>query len=332
MSRSERVLPIAVAIITPAISLLNNSLYLNEVDYTSLIINYFRGVFILLVLWYLNKWLLLRTEKTRTKRSKYAIILIVNAVIVVAVSTLSASGLAADIAGEFSFLFVFVRLTLIILVFNIILRVFQEQKKNADLQVQNLSLKTENLKFQVDMLKQQINPHFLFNSLNTLLDLVESESEDAVEYIQNFSGLYRNVLQSAQYDFITLHQELEFLDAYCNLLSVRFKEAFDLKIEIEPSKKNLMIPPLSLQFLVENAVKHNQLSVDEPLGISIKETDGMLIVSNKMKLKEFSVPGEKVGLINLQQRFSILHQPISWASENGYFKVQLPLKSASDAH
>ena len=330
-SRSERVLPIAIALFAPAITQLNNSLLLDEVGYNAPIFGYAKGVLLLLLLWYFNRWLLLKTEKAKNIKNKYGIIVAANAVIVVSVGLIADSSMTQTIAGPYSFLVLMIRLSLISLVFNIVLRVFHGQRKNAELQLQNLSLKAENLKFQVDMLKQQINPHFLFNSLNTLLDMVENQSEDAVEYIENFSGLYRNVLQSAQYDFINLGQELEFLDAYCSLLRVRFKEAIDLEIEIGETQKDLLIPPLSLQFLVENAVKHNQLSVDEPLKISIRVTEKTLIVSNKIKLKEFSVPGEKVGLINLQKRFSILHQPISWENENGYFKVQLPLKPNTDA-
>lgn len=330
MSRSEKVLPIAIALFAPAISFLNSSLNADEVNYTAFTVQYVKGVSILLILWYLNRWLLLKTGKENTK-NKSAIIFGVNAAIIVLVTILASSGITGDMAADSGPFFLLVRLSLIVLIFNIVLRVFNEQKKNAQLEVQNLSLKTENLKFQVDMLKQQINPHFLFNSLNTLLDLVESKSEDAVDYIQNFSGLYRNVLQSAQYDFITLSQELEFLEAYHNLLRVRFKEAIDLQIDINTAQYNLLIPPLSLQFLVENAVKHNQLSIDEPLHISIKSMEGSLVVSNKIKLKEFSAPGEKVGLINLQQRFSILHQPISYGDDDGCFKVQLPLKSTADA-
>ncbi len=330
MSRSERLLPIAIALFAPAIGLLNNSLNAEEVDYTTLILQYIQGASVLMILWYLNRWLWLKTEK-RNAKNKYGIILAVNAAFLVLVTALDSSGISEKFGGEFSPLFLFIRLSLIVLIFNIVLRVFNEQKKNADLKVQNLSLKTENLKFQVDMLKQQINPHFLFNSLNTLLDLVENGSEDAIAYIQNFSGLYRNVLQSAQYDFISVGQELEFLDAYCNLLRVRFKEAIDLEIDVDSVHNDLLILPLSLQFLIENAVKHNQLSTEDPLKISIKASEGQLIISNKIKPMEFSPPSEKVGLLNLQKRFSILHQPINWSNENGHFKVQLPLKSTDDA-
>lgn len=327
ISRSEKVLPFAIALFVPAITQLNNSLYVGEVNYSVSFVNYLQAVALLLVLWYINSWLLLKTENAKNSIS---ITLAVNAVIVVLLSVLSGTALVQEIAGQYSPLFLMIRLSMIVLIINIVLRVFHGQRKNAELEVQNLSLKAENLRFQVDILKQQINPHFLFNSLNTLLDLVENDSEDSVVYIQNFSGLYRNVLLSAQYDFITLSQELEFLDAYCNLLKVRFKESIDLEIEIEEGQKDLLVPPLSLQFLVENAVKHNELSVNEPLKISIKATKGILIIKNKIKTKEFSVPGEKVGLINLQKRFSILYQPMSWSDENGYFIVRLPLKPNSD--
>lgn len=331
ISKSEKVLPFAIALLVPAIMQLNNSLYVNDMGYSGSIFNYVLGVVLLLGLWYFNRWLLLKTERAKNSINSVGITLVANAIVVASLSLFSSSALLEEIAGQYSSLFLMMRLSMIVLIFNIVLRVFHGQRRNAELEMQNLSLKTENLRFQVDMLKQQINPHFLFNSLNTLLDLVESDSDDAVEYIQNFSGLYRNVLQSAQYDFITLSQELEFLVAYCNLLKIRFKEAIDMQIEIEEGQKGLLIPPLSLQFLVENAVKHNQLSVNEPLKISIKASNGTLLLTNEIKLKEFSVPGEKVGLINLQKRFSILHKPMTWENENGHFKVQLPLKPNTNA-
>ncbi|GEM_PF-3144380 len=326
MSRSERVLPFAVSLFAPAISVLNTSLISDEVNYSALTLNYIQGSLMILVLWYLNKWLLIKSTKVESKKKMYGLIAFTNAIVIVGAAALSSSTMAVDIAGELSFVFLAIRLVIVVLIFNIILRIFDEQKKNTALQVQNLSLKTENLKFQVDMLKQQINPHFLFNSLNTLLDLVENKSDDAVEFVQNFSGLYRNVLQSAKYDFISLEQELEFLDAYWSLLQVRFKDAIELHIFLDDSKKDFLIPPLSLQFLIENAIKHNQYSEEEPMTISISEIQNTLIVINPIKKIDFPVASEKVGLLNLQQRFSILYQPIKWNEEQGYFKVQLPLK------
>ncbi|MEQ9009063.1 MAG: histidine kinase, partial [Ekhidna sp.] len=173
-----------------------------------------------------------------------------------------------------------------------------------------------------------INPHFLFNSLNTLLDLVEEDKEKAIQYIRSFSRIYRSVLQSAKYDFIALEDELKFLSEYWSLLKVRFHDAIDLSIDINANKMSSLIPPLSLQFLVENAVKHNEASSTNPLRIEIGESKNRLIVRNKINLKS-SVESEKLGLQNLQQRFSLLHKPLEYKNENGHFIVSIPLKTVA---
>jgi LytS/YehU family sensor histidine kinase len=135
------------------------------------------------------------------------------------------------------------------------------------------------------------------------------------------------VLQSSKHDFISLEDELKFLMEYWNLLKVRFRDAIQLKVNIPSEKHNLHIPPLSLQFLVENAVKHNQASKNSPLLIEIMAHDNSLIVNNKITPKSYPVEGEKVGLKNLQHRFQVLHQPIEYGEEKGYFVVRLPLKT-----
>ena len=158
--------------------------------------------------------------------------------------------------------------------------------------------------------------------------MIEDDQQAAMKYVRNFSNLYRIVLQSAKHDFIPLQDELQFLKDYWNLLQVRFKDAIQLKINIDSKKMDHLIPPLSLQFLIENAVKHNQASLDFPLVVEISDQDQSLMITNQINPKDYPVPCVICGLKNLQQRFSMLFQPINYQKDGDYFKVSLPLKSA----
>ena len=325
MSRSEKYLPYLIALLAPAINLISTSLFIDDFQTNALVINYFQTSILLLVLWYLNKWLLDISSRLNGALSKYILIISVNFVLISFVSFIGGTDYTG-VLGNFAPYFIIFRLSLVILIFHVILKVFSAQKEKSRLEVLNLSLQSENLKFQMDTLKQQINPHFLFNSLNTLLDLIEDDKKKAVEFVRSFSSLYRIVLQSVKHDFITVEEELEFLDDYWNLLKVRFQETIQLKVDISTKKRILLIPPLSLQFLIENAVKHNQASKKKPLVIEIFETGDKITVRNNLCPKSYQVKSDKVGLINLQQRFTLLIEPISYQDKEGYFSVVLPLK------
>lgn len=327
MSRAEKYLPFAIAFVVPAVGLIKANLLLSDIEVSLLVINYLVISCILLALWYFNKWLHAKVDSSFAKEQKTLVVIGANAVLVASLGSLSAASLSESMNEAIPFWLIMIRLSIIVFIFNVILRVFQSYREKSKLELYNLSLQAENLKFQVETLKQQINPHFLFNSLNTLLDLVEDDKEKAIEYIRTFSSIYRTVLQSAKYDFVSLADELKFLLAYYNLLKVRFQEAVEVEIVISKEKEACWIPPLSLQFLVENAVKHNAASSKDPLVITISEKGNELTIRNKINLKR-TVESEKLGLQNLQQRFSLLHQPIEWKTEGGFFIVKLPLKTA----
>ncbi|MEL7006704.1 MAG: histidine kinase, partial [Bacteroidota bacterium] len=125
-----------------------------------------------------------------------------------------------------------------------------------------------------------------------------------------------------------LRDELKCLSDYWDLLKVRFHDAIELNIAIQEEKMNYLIPPLSLQFLIENAVKHNEASIRSPLVIEIKENGDCLEVINRIVQKPFPVQSEKVGLKNLQKRFTLLFQPVEYGVIDENFIVKLPLKKA----
>jgi LytS/YehU family sensor histidine kinase len=188
-------------------------------------------------------------------------------------------------------------------------------------------LKKINLQVQLESLKNQVKPHFLFNSLNTLTALVEKDQAQAVKFIAELAQVYRYLLQSNEKELIALAQELQFTKAYFFLLRTRFGEGISLQIEVEESLQNCLIPPLTLQILVENAMKHNQVSVRKPLYVTIRsEAAKWLVVSNNLQLKRVAAPSSGMGLSNIAAKYKILNQPdILIYKEADSFTVKVPL-------
>lgn len=328
MSKAEKYLPFILAALIPALSVFINPDEQSSSEWKTFAFRYLIASSIILIIWYSNKWLLHNNFPFKGKIGQEASILLANAVIMFSVFLLYFFMNPFDLSPALPYWMLVMRFCMVALIFNFILRIFKTQKESAELKYQNLLLKAENLNFQVDLLKQQINPHFLFNSLNTLLDLVEEDAHAAGDYIRSFSSLYRAVLQSSKHDFIPLIDELSFLDDYWSLLKVRFNDAIHLKVNISRDRMNDLLPPLSLQFLIENAVKHNEATRKSPLFIEIQENQGKLIVQNKINSKNYPPESERIGLLNLQERFTVLYKPIEYGIEDGHFIVRLPLRTA----
>jgi sensor histidine kinase YesM len=328
MSNAEKYLPFILATLIPALSVIINPVEQSSSEWKTFAFRYLIASSLLLIIWYSNKWLLQKNFPLKSSIGQEASILLANAVIIFFIFLLDFLMDPFELSPALPDWLLVMRFCLVALIFNVILRIFKTQKESAELKYQNLLLKAENLNFQVDLLKQQINPHFLFNSLNTLLDLVEEDAHAAGAYIRSFSSLYRAVLQSSKHDFIPLIDELRFLDDYWSLLKVRFNDAIHMKINISRDRMDDLLPPLSLQFLIENAVKHNEATRKSPLFIEIRENQGQLIVQNKINSKNYPPESERIGLMNLQERFTVLYKPIEYGIEDGHFIVRLPLRTA----
>ncbi len=188
-------------------------------------------------------------------------------------------------------------------------------------------LQRERLLFEYEHLKSQVNPHFLFNSLNTLVDLIEENPPAASQYTVRLADLYRDTLAFRDRDTILLHEEWAVLEKYVFIQQARFGTAFvletDIPAEIMNSRK---VVPLALQLLVENAIKHNTVSRAHPLKISVAATTDLLIVRNPVRPKLAETKGEGLGLKNIRSRYALLtSRPVEWTSGEGYFTVMLPL-------
>lgn len=191
------------------------------------------------------------------------------------------------------------------------------------------ALEKRNLQSQLESLKNQVTPHFLFNSLNSLSGLVEEDPKRALRFIEELSSIYRYLLQSNEKQLITLSRELEFINAYFYLLKTRFEGGLFLSIEIAPGMNEYLLPPLTLQILVENAVKHNMISESMPLHIKIyTDEGGNLIVLNNLQKRKASIPSSKMGLVNISAKYQLLNQPdIIIHETTAHFQVVVPLIS-----
>lgn len=145
--------------------------------------------------------------------------------------------------------------------------------------------KAENLNAQYELLKQQVNPHFLFNSLNTLQAMIDMNDPESAEFVRNLSHFSRFSLENKKDDLIVLKKELEILESFTFLLKSRFEEGINVQINLDEEIKQTLIPPFTLQLLVENCIKHNIVSLENPLHIEIFEQNNYLFISNNKQPK-----------------------------------------------
>ena len=192
--------------------------------------------------------------------------------------------------------------------------------------VQAEKLKRENIQSQFEALKNQVDPHFLFNSLNTIYSLVDTHPDKAKEFITKFSKIYRYVLNVKENIVVKLSEELDFLRSYYFLQKIRYEENLEIIINIDARKIHYFIPPLSLQLLVENAIKHNIISEKKPLKIQITNNNVFLIIKNNLQAKENISESTNIGLNNLTERYKLISEitPKFYIKDNEYI-AEIPL-------
>jgi len=187
----------------------------------------------------------------------------------------------------------------------------------------------EKVQAQFETLKSQVSPHFLFNSFNTLLALIETNPQKAAIYVEHLSDLFRNILKYRERDLITVKEELELIQAYAYLQEQRFGENFKLKIELDDFARKSLIPPLTLQLLVENAIKHNVISTEKPLLVQISHQGGYLVVANALQPKTNPESSTGFGLRSIRERYKLLNsQDIQISEVDNQYQVSLPLLHA----
>lgn len=190
------------------------------------------------------------------------------------------------------------------------------------------SLKKEKVEYQYATLKSQVNPHFLFNSFNTLIAIIENDADKAIDYVEKLSDYFRNMVQHRDKDLISLDEELKMVETYYFLQQKRFGDHLKLHMEIpEDWKTRFGLPPLSLQLLIENAVKHNVVSHEAPLDIHVSATENhSLLIRNNLNPKIKPDPSTGIGLDNIVNRFQILAgEDVKVSTEGNEFIVRIPL-------
>jgi hypothetical protein len=210
----------------------------------------------------------------------------------------------------------------VVVVFHIIY--FYNKYQKTKVKESQMVAKSQTAKF--ESLKNQLDPHFLFNSLNVLTSLIGENPLQAEKFTTKLSKVYRYVLEQKDKDLTSLEDELKFAKSYMQLLQMRFEDAIEYNVPDCASDPELKIIPLSLQLLLENAVKHNVITSGKPLCIKIYEEEGFLVVENTVNPKASLEKSTKVGLSNIKQRYELVSsQRVSIENDDKIFRVKLPL-------
>lgn len=192
--------------------------------------------------------------------------------------------------------------------------------------IEKAQLKQQSIQNELLALKNQLNPHFLFNSLNSLSLLVREDQKSAGKFINKLSFLYRYILQSKDRNLVSIKEELKLIESYVFLIKQRYRDNFKAKIAIDDKLFQQKIPALALQLLVENSVKHNEISKENPLLVEIFSEDDYIVVKNKLQKRTGAIESTHTGLSNLNKRFELLvRKNILIENDSSYFIVKLPI-------
>ncbi len=291
------------------------------------------------ILW-INAQLFINSKQIESKFAKFTGALIIGTTVAVFMQILNAFifndmsiidqkiGSAFDLtAHQIIGLYIFRAVTftgLILFIVGNINLVTAKQKNELEIE----QLKQDNLEAKLKLLKQQISPHFLFNSLSTLKTMVKEKENK--NYIMQLSNVYRYLLKSDGLNtnnLVTVKDELEFTQSYLYILKERFEDGLQVSINVAEQNCELLLPPLALQILIENAIKHNIVSIDEPLSIKIyDEEDKFLVVENNLHLKQSAEDSLGIGLQNIRDRYKLINeQDIEIIKSESVFAVKVPL-------
>lgn len=212
-------------------------------------------------------------------------------------------------------------MTAVVLLVVQLLRLQHYQKTIA---VENEALRSENILTRFEALKSQLDPHFLFNSLNTLQSLITLDTDKAENYLQQLSSVLRYTLQNKE--VLSLEEELKCVHAYCDMMQIRYGENLKFEFKIDAKYNNYNVLPLSLQSLIENSVKHNVISSKQPLVVTVATGDGCVMVTNPIQAKNMPEESNGIGLANLTERYRLKwNKEVEITNDGNTFSVKLPL-------
>lgn len=218
-------------------------------------------------------------------------------------------------------------LFILILIFEVVYFALFSYYSYTTFQIATVRQERKQIELQLKALKSQLSPHFLFNSLNTISSLVFKDKVKAEGFIRRLADMYQYTLKSYQKKLTTLQDELEFVDSYRYLLEIRFGKKFQCSIHIDEKLNHTSIPPLTLQMLLENAVKHNVLEEEDPLIVEITSDDKYITIKNNITRKPKHVTSFQIGLKNINARYLLLHKEGIAVSNGKNFEVKIPVIS-----
>ena len=206
----------------------------------------------------------------------------------------------------------------------LVVQLLKSQYYQKTTAVENEALRSENILTRFEALKSQLDPHFLFNSLNTLQSLITIDTGKAENYLQQLSSVLRHTLQNKE--IISLEEELKCVHSYCDMMQIRYGENLKFEFKIDTKYNNYCVLPLSLQSLIENSVKHNVISSKQPLLVTVATGDGSVSVSNPIQAKAMQEECNGIGLVNLSERYRLKwNKEVEITNDGSTFCVKLPL-------
>ena len=240
--------------------------------------------------------------------------------------------LPAFVTDKFITLIIVLLLVMTVLL-NILLAAFyffsQWQKsvhEKAQLQVKTAEIEKEHSMLRYHHLKNQVNPHFLFNTFTSLDGLIQSDPELASEFVRHLSKVYRYVLEHKENEIVSLQTEIDFIQHYISLLKIRYKNDLEIRLRITPAGYEKGIVMVTLQMLIDNAIKHNSVTRDSPLLINIRDEDGYLHICNNKQLRKQIEASSKQGLSQLKELYQYLDDaPVIVNDGEKTFEIKLPL-------
>ena len=326
-------LALLLASITAVILIFCPNCFRSNLEYTLINIAYSTVMFI--GLWQANGWLTCYLDKRLPWFDNLAKRLVVSVVATLVVSTVvvflisgsfllirgvALQNLGAQVLRNNLYVPLFITLFISLIMHS---RGFLLSWREMAINVERLQ--KENILSQYESLKAQVNPHFLFNSLNALTSLVETDQKLAVKFIRKLSEVYRYLLDSSQKEVVPLQQEIDFIQSYFYLQQIRHGNAILLQNDLPPDG-NIVVPPLALQLLLENAIKHNMALEESPLRIHLYLEDDYLVVQNNLQERRARETSTATGLQNIKSRYSFLtNKKVQIQQTDQHFTVKLPI-------
>jgi len=317
----EKILPIALCIVFPALNAITTRGIINIFDVDSLILLRWASVSAMLyLLWILLDYISRKAETYRFLKS----IIAATALLIIVYNIFLLTPLFQN--KNLKWMFV-VRYFIAIIPFLIIQYAFRANKKVAQLELEKQQIQTENYKVQLEALRTKADPHFLFNSLNTLRTMVRHRDPKSEQFILSLSDFYRQTLRYNESTLIKLIDEVKVLESYLFLMKNRNEEAVQISIQIAEELYEHQIPTLALQTVVENCFKHNMMTSKMPLYIEIKSADNYIEIKNNFQPRMTNSSSSGYGLENLKKRYELLNieNGVDIESTDDYFLVRLKL-------